>query len=756
MKRRLLTTLCAIFWTMALASASAQEAVDPAPAATPPLTAVPAGEAGSAGSPTLAAPAASLQLEQSTLAATVIAYQGFLTDAGGNPVTGTMPARLSIWNEDALGTKLWQEEHSIDVYQGYFTVELGRVTTFPRTLFDGTARWIQLEVNGEALQPRKELLSVPFSLHAANASALGEVPAALYYTRSLADDASKNSIDAAKLGGKKAGDYYDRFQLDAGYVPRGSANSISGEMIVDGSIQRADIGFSLGTGTITAVNPGNGLMGGGLSGSVSLALAAEFANGQAYDTRFVRRDESASVSGSMLRDGSVNSAKIADASIQPADLGFAMGTVTQVVAGTGLTGGGSSGPVTLSLNTNYQNGMAYDARFVRKGEESVVTSAMVRDGELTGADIKNNSLTQEDLAFNIGDITGVQTLNGITGGGLTGDLTLQLESTYRDGSAFDGRFIQKNQVGAITGTMILDGTIEARDLAFAAGDITSVTGINGVSTTSSGLSGDVVLKLDEGYASGSAFDGRFPNKNTPNSVTSYMIADGGIQEADLANNLLQPRHFNNSFTLEKAYTGGAVFKASNTAYTGSWGLEGSGLTIGVRGFSSTGTGVLGIGSLYGVHAKLEGTTSPSSYALFVEGRAVCTNGGWGDLAENLKGRETLAAGDVVVIDPSASHQLMRCRSAYDTRVAGIISTNPTIVVGTLISSGGYPLALSGVVPCKATAANGAIRPGDLLTSSDLEGHAMKAVEIRPGTIIGKALEGLEAGTGVIQVLATLH
>jgi len=72
------------------------------------------------------------------------------------------------------------------------------------------------------------------------------------------------------------------------------------------------------------------------------------------------------------------------------------------------------------------------------------------------------------------------------------------------------------------------------------------------------------------------------------------------------------------------------------------------------------------------------------------------------------------------------------------------------------------VATTGVVPCKVDASFGPIHRGDLLVSSPTPGHAMKAQPVpvsgipiyQSGTLIGKALEPLESGTGVIQVLVT--
>jgi len=110
--------------------------------------------------------------------------------------------------------------------------------------------------------------------------------------------------------------------------------------------------------------------------------------------------------------------------------------------------------------------------------------------------------------------------------------------------------------------------------------------------------------------------------------------------------------------------------------------------------------------------------------------------------------EAVEPGDLLVLDPERPDLLRRCVSAADAMVIGI-------VVDDAVAGDGnpqVPVALSGVALVKADAGYGEIRPGDLLTSSFTPGHAMRAVEVVPGTIIGKALEPLQTATGRIKVL----
>jgi hypothetical protein len=62
------------------------------------------------------------------------------------------------------------------------------------------------------------------------------------------------------------------------------------------------------------------------------------------------------------------------------------------------------------------------------------------------------------------------------------------------------------------------------------------------------------------------------------------------------------------------------------------------------------------------------------------------------------------------------------------------------------------LALAGRVPVKVDSSYGTIRPGDLLVSSPTPGHAMRADDPAPGTVVGKALEPFDQGTGLVMML----
>lgn len=166
------------------------------------------------------------------------------------------------------------------------------------------------------------------------------------------------------------------------------------------------------------------------------------------------------------------------------------------------------------------------------------------------------------------------------------------------------------------------------------------------------------------------------------------------------------------------------------------------------------------------------TTNPS-YSLDVSGSIRATgditaarvfNAVYGqDIAEYVPSTKDLQAGTVVILDPAKNNHVMASTDAYDTRVAGVVSAQPGIILGEN-GAGMETVATTGRVKVRVSAMNGAIAIGDLLVTSDVAGTAMKSEPIQlgsrkihqPGTLIGKALEPLAEGEGEVLVLLSLQ
>src|SRR5262249_33756549 len=123
--------------------------------------------------------------------------------------------------------------------------------------------------------------------------------------------------------------------------------------------------------------------------------------------------------------------------------------------------------------------------------------------------------------------------------------------------------------------------------------------------------------------------------------------------------------------------------------------------------------------------------------------------------------QALEPGTVMVVgDADRLHQ---SKEAYDKQVAGVLSgagdCRPAIILGRELSQNNrLPLALTGKVFCKVDAQYSPVGVGDLLTTSDTPGHAMKATDPLKafGSVIGKALRPLHEGQGLIPILIALQ
>jgi hypothetical protein len=120
-------------------------------------------------------------------------------------------------------------------------------------------------------------------------------------------------------------------------------------------------------------------------------------------------------------------------------------------------------------------------------------------------------------------------------------------------------------------------------------------------------------------------------------------------------------------------------------------------------------------------------------------------------------------GMIVSIDAERPGELRVSDRPYDPAVAGVISgaggVKPGMLMGQrgTVADGQHPVALSGRVYCYVDSGYGAVKPGDLITTSATPGHGMRADPAQAsGTSIGKAMTSLEHGKGLVLVLVSLQ
>ncbi len=451
------------------------------------------------------------------------------------------------------------------------------------------------------------------------------------------------------------------------------------------------------------------------------------------------------------------------------------GDITGVDAGTGLSGGGASGTVTISADTSYVQ---------RRVSSTCAAGSSIRaisaDGTVT-CEIDDNSS---------GDITEVNAGYGLTGGGSSGSVNLDVQVPF----VITGSL---STLPAISGTHSGDGP-----------------GVYGYHTNSGnwGYLGHSVASLYAastdvavaGVGTGSGI-GVFGSSNTGRAAHFKNIGSGqslwlegpGINGSQGRVNFGDGNHV---YIEEDADDNLRIHARLQTVISGSSIniTDGNIFLSGTDGFDAAGEeaivqfghpghnirGEYGVGVIISAFAAADALTVEESSGhvgigtlnpvapLDVDGRTRTESleiTGGSDLSERFNVRSgekgfNVEPGMVVTIDPDRPGALLLSSKAYDKRVAGIISGAGGVKTGMLmgqkgsLADGELPVALTGRVYAWADATKQAIMPGDLLTTSKTPGHAMKVQDYQAaqGAIIGKAMNGLRHGKGLVLVLVSLQ
>jgi trimeric autotransporter adhesin len=388
-------------------------------------------------------------------------FSGSLTDGTGKPLSGTVGVTFSLYKDAQGGSPLWLENQNVQADgAGHYKAMLGSASShgLPAEVFvSGEARWLGVQVQGQAEQARVLLLSVPYALKAGDAQTIGGLPPSAFVMAApvvggpSANPQGGNSTEpiSPAVGGSGTLDFVPL------WTPNGTTlgNSI---MFQAGTGSTAKIGINETTPLATLDVKGTGLFRGLLEiATTGFATPTQGFNSQPFNIESSAYNSATSkytlnhFQWQAEPTGNNTSNPSATLNLlygtdpnQPAETGLKItnagvfafaptqtfpGTISGITTGTGsgLVGGGTNGTLSLSLLNTCASGQ------ILQWSGTAWSCA---------------------TATGTGTISGVTAGTDLTGGGTSGTVTLNVDTT---------KIPQLNTTNVFTGNQTVNGNISA-------------------------------------------------------------------------------------------------------------------------------------------------------------------------------------------------------------------------------------------------------------------------------------------------------
>lgn len=731
-----------------------------------------------------------------------VTYQGFVTD-NGDPIPGPTVYAMTfrVFATATGGTALTTVNQNVTVEESLFTASLA----VPTSVWNGEDRWLEIQVGTQILTPRQKVRPVPYAVYALSAASVaGEC---------LPWDCAGTSISNNNSGNVGVGEAEPLSKLHIATLEQNLAPAAleNDEIIVEA--EDAVLGlYSVASGSWASAIALKEVNAGAIVDTWGIARRPSTAtNPSSLHFTYGPSDNYSTNPATMVMS---NAGNVGIGVTTPAEKLDVAGTVemdgfklptgaaasrvlTSDAAGVGTWQPAPSSPWILTVpNLSYTlgsvaigTGVPRSRLHVANGSASVLptagTALTIEDDASAYLSFLTPAASNSGIAFGsptnavdggiFYNISSDRSMHLRTGGNTT-RMLIDATGNVGIGSAVPSEKLEvRADVADLTAIRIDNqstSTLAGASLLFRTGGtgqparVASIT-LPNPNANENGLTLDCASAITA-KSIGVRVEGRGPFGGSisvfdSDATTEVVEISGGLNGSSGAVSLFNPGATNPTVSIiandapDSTDEGGRIALRHPSGFTGvemkaAEGNDGGSISL----YNSAGVKTIELDAEYG--------------GVGFDGRIltqVLEITGGGDLSEQFDVAATAGEplpGMVVVLDEECPGKLRVSNTAYDHKVAGVVSgaggVKPGLLMGQRgsIADGQHPIALTGRVYVFVDADIAPIKVGDLLTTSNTPGHAMKAVdrEAAGGATLGKAMTNLESGRGLVLVLVNLQ